>query len=261
VRTIIFLLIACFGVRASDALFDAARKGDLAAVRAALDSGVTVDATWRYDQTALFIAAGRGHTDIVRLLLERGARADVKDSFYGMTALGAAAEKGSTEIVGMLLDRGAPGAEQLLLMAAATGKAPLVKLLAARPGTSPKILTQALASAEAGKHTEAAAALRAAGVQPPPPLDPSSLTRFEGRYATVPQGRELLKVERRGALLAIVGESMTMEYRALDGSTFEPVKFPGMEQLEFTTEDGKVTGMESRQGSRTVRYKRVEDAR
>jgi hypothetical protein len=52
-----------------------------------------------------------------------------------------------------------------------------------------------------------------------------------------------------------------MEYRPLDDTTFEPVKYPGAEQLEFTTENGRVTGMESRQASRTVRYKRLEDAK
>jgi hypothetical protein len=254
------LVAVSFAFAQTDELFDAARRGDVAAVRTALDKGVPVDATWRYGQTALFIAAGRGHTEVVRLLLARGAKADVKDSFYGMTAIGAAAEKGSTEIVAMLLDKGAPGAEQLLLMAAGTGRTPLVAVLASRPGMGPKLLTQALASAEAGRHAEAAAALRAAGAQSGPPFDPAALTRFRGRYATVPQGREVLSVEPKGALLAVTGESMTMEYRALDDTTFEPAKYPGMAQLEFTIENGRVTGMESRQGSQTVRYKRLEDS-
>jgi hypothetical protein len=261
VRLAIVLLGFALSVGANDALFEAARKGDVAAVKAELDKGVPVDATWRYNQTALFIAAGRGHTEVVRLLLERGAKADVKDSFYGMTAIGAAADKDNAGIVTMLLDKGAPGAEPILLMAAATGKAALVKALAGRSGISPKVLTQALSSAEAGKHVETAHALRAAGAKPAAPLDPAALSRFQGKYATVPQGREVLTVEPKGALLTVAGSTMSLDYRALDETTFEPVMYPGAEQLEFTTENGKVTGMVSRQQSRTVQYKRLEDSK
>jgi ankyrin repeat protein len=199
VRTATFLLAACLSALASDELFDAARKGDVAAVKAALEKGVPVDAKWRYDQTALFIAAGRGHTDVVKLLLERGAKADARDSFYGMTAVVAAAEKGNAELVTLLLDKGAPGADSILLGAAGRGRTELVRALAKRPGWDPKLLTQALSSAEAGKHAEAASVLREAGAKPAPPLDPVALERFRGRYSTVPQGREVLTVEPKGA--------------------------------------------------------------
>ena len=53
-----------------------------------------MNATWRYDQTALFIAAFRGHTEVAKLLLERAGNAKVKDSFDGMTAVRAAADNG-----------------------------------------------------------------------------------------------------------------------------------------------------------------------
>ena len=54
---------------------------------------------------------------------------------------------------------------------------------------------------------------------------------------------------------------MTMEYRPLDDTTFEPVMAPGAEQLEFTVENGSVTGMVSRQGDRTIRYRRVAEGK
>ena len=41
----------------NEEFFEAARKGDTAALKAHLDKGVAVDSKWRYDQTALFIAA------------------------------------------------------------------------------------------------------------------------------------------------------------------------------------------------------------
>jgi ankyrin repeat protein len=165
-RTLLLLLLAASGLLATEELFDAARKGDVTAVKAALDKGASVEAKWRYDQTALFIAAFRGHTDVVKLLIERGARVDVKDSFYGMTALGGAADKSNIEIVNMLLDKGAPGGDGILASAAGRGKTDLVKALVARPGWKPEALTAALAAAEANKHESVIALLKGAGARP-----------------------------------------------------------------------------------------------
>lgn len=258
-RTFTILLIATLAALGSDDLFDAARRGDVADVKTALDKGVAVDTKWRYDQTALFIAARRGHSDVVRLLLERGATADVKDSFYGMTAVTAATEKGDPEIVTMLLDKGARGGDSILLMAAGRGRTELVRALAKRKDIDPTVLTQALSSAEAGKHAEAAAILREAGARPAAPLDPAALERFRGRYATVPMGREILTVEPKAGFLVVKGTSMQMDFRPLDELTFEPMPRPGTERFVFLIENGKVVGAESVQGERRIRYKRLEE--
>src|SRR4030095_5333613 len=71
----------------NDQFFEAVRKGELANVTALLDKGVDVNAKFRYGMTALFKAAERGHVDIVKLLLARGADIKVKDTFYGATAM------------------------------------------------------------------------------------------------------------------------------------------------------------------------------
>jgi len=57
----------------ADALSQAARKGDAAAVKKLLDEGVDVNTKFRYERTALSFAADRGHVDVVRLLIDRGA--------------------------------------------------------------------------------------------------------------------------------------------------------------------------------------------
>jgi len=56
--------------------------------------------------TALIMAAARGHIKVVTLLLDRGAELDVKNT-SGDTALIRAARGGHTQVVSLLLDRGA----------------------------------------------------------------------------------------------------------------------------------------------------------
>ena len=64
-----------------EALRDAARAGDLATVTRLLDAGVPVDAKApRHGQTPLLFAAGEGRLDVVRLLVERGADVNARET-------------------------------------------------------------------------------------------------------------------------------------------------------------------------------------
>jgi ankyrin repeat protein len=71
----------------TDALSEAARKGDAAAVKKLLDEGVDVNTKFRYGTTALSFACDRGNLDVVKLLLDRGADVNVRDTFYMATPL------------------------------------------------------------------------------------------------------------------------------------------------------------------------------
>ena len=103
----------------ADALSEAARKGDVAAVKKLLDEGVNVDTKFRYNRTALSFAADRGHADIVKLLLDRGADINAKDTFYNASALTWAVTPAlertpkHTEVVRVLLEHGGIPAEAL----------------------------------------------------------------------------------------------------------------------------------------------------
>jgi ankyrin repeat protein len=55
---------------------------------------------------ALPLAAAKGYTDVVKLLLERGANIEAMDN-HGNTALFSAAALGRTEVVKLLLEKGA----------------------------------------------------------------------------------------------------------------------------------------------------------
>ena len=107
--TLMFAVLVAIDAQAAtreEQLLDAVRAGDTAAVKALLDQGVPVDTKFRYDRTALSFAADRGHVEIVKLLLERGADPDTMDSFYHQSAIGGAARKGHVEVVLMMLERG-----------------------------------------------------------------------------------------------------------------------------------------------------------
>ena len=59
-----------------------------------------------YNRTSLLLAANRGHTEICKSLIERGAALNVQDNFQ-KTALEVAAEGRHTEIALSLLAAGA----------------------------------------------------------------------------------------------------------------------------------------------------------
>lgn len=88
-------------------LLRAARNGDAKQVTRYLDAGVDIEARNPGDAwTPLMWAAVRDHADLVRLLVSRGARLEVRDR-KGLTALLVAARWGSRAGVGALLDEGA----------------------------------------------------------------------------------------------------------------------------------------------------------
>ena len=83
----------------------AVRTGDIAALKAALASGVNVNTKFRYDRMALSFAADRGNADVVKVLLDAGADVNARDTFYGMDAMSQALNKKHTAIVRMLLGK------------------------------------------------------------------------------------------------------------------------------------------------------------
>ena len=68
----VIILVGWWNMTRTISLVNAARAGDLTAVRAQLDRGTNVDARWK-GLTALQFAVFEDHADVVRLLLDRGA--------------------------------------------------------------------------------------------------------------------------------------------------------------------------------------------
>ncbi|MEM9596437.1 MAG: PQQ-binding-like beta-propeller repeat protein [Acidobacteriota bacterium] len=150
-------------------LWEAARTGDVATVRALLAKGVPVDAKTEFDCTALYFAANSNETEVMKVLLEAGASPDVRDNSYGFNAIGMAAWLGHAEATKVLLEAGvAPGdAIGALFAATGNGHTETVKTLLAKVEVPPAQLSALLGSAQGGGHADLVALLKAAGAKAP----------------------------------------------------------------------------------------------
>lgn len=90
------------------ALIKAIRSGQLAAVRQALDAGEPVDADDGQGEPglALGMACFMGHAEIVRELVQRGARVNLDDNRLPTSPLNMAIRGKRTEVVRTLLELG-----------------------------------------------------------------------------------------------------------------------------------------------------------
>jgi len=83
----------------------AARAGDIEKVKSLLAAGANVNEKGPGDRTALHAACENGHTEVARLLVDRGA--EVNATTDGVTPLIFAAAKGDKKTVELLLSKGA----------------------------------------------------------------------------------------------------------------------------------------------------------
>jgi cytochrome c len=106
------------------AIHDAAKKGDVAAIAAALDAGANVNDPDGF-ATPLYYAVSRQHLDAAKLLIDRGADVNAGSKVSG-PPLKAAVSKSKLELITLLLEHGADpnaavGDETVLHQAARNG--------------------------------------------------------------------------------------------------------------------------------------------
>jgi ankyrin repeat protein len=240
----------------NDQLYEAARKGDAAEVKAVLDKGADVNAKFRYGATALFKAAERGHTEVVKVLIERGADVDVKDTFYGATAISWALDKGHTGVVRAILSKSAEGAGDVLMAGVRSGNVEMVTAALETGKVRAESLTGALVAASADEKKAAIVEmLKKAGAQPPPEVDAATLQSYEGKYKGEP-GPELNVALKDGKLVVTGPGGPPFTLMSVDKTTFRPAEFDGL-TLTFNAEGGKVTGLSVKQGANTTALKKV----
>jgi hypothetical protein len=242
----------------NDKFWEAVRQGDLALVTSLLDQGADVNAKFRYGATALFKAAERGHTEIVKLLLARGADVTVKDTFYGATAMTWALDNDHVETVRALLEKDSASVGDVLMTGVREGKDAYVEMALAKGGVKPETLTSALAVASNDKNkTAVAEMLRKAGAQPPPEIDAATLQSYIGRYKSE-QGSEIAITVKDGKLFATPASQGPLAMMPIDKTTFRPVAFDGL-TLVFTMTSDKVSGLTLKQGTNNSVFKKVEE--
>jgi ankyrin repeat protein len=106
---ICILLVPAYFTKANETdnqrLLLAASDGVITEVNTALNDGADVNAKSNEDISALTLATLNDHTDIVKLLLDKGADVNGKYTENGVTALIVASDFGFFDIVKVLIDK------------------------------------------------------------------------------------------------------------------------------------------------------------
>ncbi len=98
------LLVGCNGQFVDRSLVEASEKSDLNKVQQLLDSGADPNVEDYANHTALYYAAEKGHFNIAKLLLDKGAKVNHES---GDSALLWACHYGHVDIVKLLIENGA----------------------------------------------------------------------------------------------------------------------------------------------------------
>jgi len=140
------VVLVYMGRQGSVALHEAVADGNVTEVRRLLDRGVSPSASHRVlgvpdvnvkmirKEVAFLEAASKGHTEIVRLMLDRGADIELKNE-WGRTALTFSAQNDRLDTTSLLIERGADvmAADEKgftpLIWAAMSGSPEMVALL------------------------------------------------------------------------------------------------------------------------------------
>ncbi len=230
---------------AADALLEAARRGDAAAVRALLAKGADVNAAPGDGMTALHWAAERGQQNVVALLLGAGAQASAVTRLGGYQPLHLAARGGHADVVTALLAANAEATAPTttgataLHFAAAAGSAPAASALidagAAVDAREPQWGQTPLMFAAAAGRTDVVRVLAARGADlslAAKVVDVSARNREDGVESRVRNQRVAALQRERAAQLAKIAGSAGVAPAARapragadDGGEPEPVGY------------------------------------
>jgi hypothetical protein len=160
----------------------AARAGDLATVRALVESGVAVDTADSWGTTALMLAAKQGETAVAAYLLSKGADPDARESFFGMSVMDNALWTGEPEfaVAKQLLAAGSLDRASALATALERGDAAFARAaVASGPVTESEAarIRETYGEVE-GPLVEVLAAMKTRPDPPPPAYGPTDLARL-----------------------------------------------------------------------------------
>jgi Ankyrin repeats (3 copies) len=236
---------------ATQDLLDASRKGDIVAVKAALESQAGLESKTRYGQTPLFLAAMNGHVEVVQLLLDKGANVDVTDTFYKSTAIGFAATRKHTAVVKILLARSKDADRNLDTVTGLRNPELVAAVLAAgKPSQVALDRNFELASGNA----DIAGLLSKAGAKPPAPgveVEFKVLESYAGTFRSDALPLEIKVSAKEGKLYLQASGQPEFAPKAKSPTVFEFA--PARLEVEFSAPDAFVL----KQGGQNFNFKKV----
>lgn len=248
----------------NEELWAAARKGDVAAVKAVLAQGAEVNAKTRYGASALSFAADRGYVEVMKVLIENGADVNMKDTFYNAPVITWAAYNGHTAAVKLLLANGANEGKEAVLMAGVDNNdLEMIKAVLDAGGIKAETLGAALAGAAKSGKTEIAALLRSAGASeatvPDFKIAPALLQTYAGKYKNDDLGLEITFTVHDGKLIGAIPGQPALTYAPIDNTNFKALELSGI-NVTFNLANNQANDFTLKQGERTFAFKRVQAA-
>jgi outer membrane protein assembly factor BamB len=249
----------------AEELWAAARAGETARVSTALDKGADVNAKTRYGATALTFAADKGHIEVVKLLLARGADINVQDTFYQMRAVDMAMMNNHPAVVTLLLERGSKGAPGVLAQAIQRGNVALVASALESPELTRAHVRPALAGARKVNNPEIVALIEkklatmpaeapTAGMN----VDRATLQSYAGSYRNEEAGAAIA-VALSGEQLMMTplgGSAAAMALIAISPTSFRVAEREGL-TINFEGRGGMIERVVAMVGNTTQVWTRV----
>ena len=264
-------------------LREAAEAGKVDIVKLLIVDKVDVDAANDYGRTPLAIAAGRGHVEVVRVLIAAGADLESKDRFYKFTPLSAAVNAKQAAVVKALIAAGAKSAGSALPSAAFSDDIATLKAVLTSKDITPAQLKQALATAKSAKQAANVAILeplveklakddaekeKSEGDKADKPetmpekpamkLSAEQMKAFEGSYLD-PRGLEVqIKPGDKGIEMTVMSSGQKMSLKPTGKDLFEITRSTGGSSMKatFVRDEDKIVSFKWNAGTAEFDLKR-----
>jgi hypothetical protein len=253
IAVLVFASSLLFAGDANEDLLAASRAGDLTAVKAAVENGAAIETKTPYGQTPLYLAAMNGHEEVVRFLLEKGARTDIKDTFYKAPMLAFVLQRKHYGVAKLLASKAA-NADETLATVASSGRADLVEAVLANGKPSQEVLDKTYEGALDAKQTEVAGLLKKAGAHEPAPpvaIDAAVLQSYAGSYRSEQMPIEVKIFIKENRLYVQAAGQPEFAPKPQSATRFQFV--PARLEVEFDSPDSFTL----RQGGGTFKFKKV----